>query len=46
MTNLLKGNNNNYQVKRIFIVEHPRGSVRGSGTWVSEVKEWSLGHRL
>lgn len=37
MTNLLSRNNNNYQIRRILIAEHPRESVRGSGIWVSEV---------
>ena len=36
MTNLLS-RNNNYQIRRISIAEHPKESVKGSGIWVSEV---------
>lgn len=46
MTNLLSGNNNNYQIKRIYLAEHPRGSVRGSGVRVFGVGGWPPGWRL
>lgn len=46
VTHLLSGNNKNYQIKRIFIAEPPRGSAKGSGTRASEVGGWPLGHRL